>query len=67
MTAKDIPRELVKSINYIIKEDVVAQYKKTPNHSQIGTVRSKSGTIPIADILDTSSIDSKESVKKLFI
>ena len=67
LTSKDIPQELVDSINYVLKEDIAAQYKHTPTHSNIASVRSRTGTIPIADILDTSSIDSKKSEKKLYI
>ena len=68
LTSKDIPQELVESINYVLKEDIAAQYKQhTPTHSNIASVRSRTGTIPIADILDTSSIDSKKSEKKLYI
>ena len=67
LTSKDIPQELVDSINFVLKEDIAAQYKHTPTHSNIASVRSRTGTIPIADILDTSSIDSKKSEKKLYI
>ena len=67
LTNKDIPQELVDSINYILKEDIAAQYKQTHTHSNKGSVRSRTGTIPIADILDTSSLDSKKSIKKLYI
>ena len=67
LTTKDIPQELVDSINYVLKEDLAAQYKHTPSHSNIASVRSRTGTIPIQDILDTSSIDSKKSEKKLFV
>ena len=67
LTNKDIPQELVDTINFILKEDIVDKYKHTPSHSNIASVRSRTGTIPIADILDTSSIDSKKSAKKLYI
>jgi hypothetical protein len=67
LTSKDIPQELVDSINFVLKEDIAAQYKHIPTHSNIASVRSRTGTIPIADILDTSSIDSKKSEKKLYI
>ena len=68
LTNKEIPQELVESINYVLKEDIAAQYKHTPSHSNVGSVRSRTGTIhPIADILDTSSLDSKKSVKRLYI
>ena len=67
LTSKDIPQELVDTINFILKEDIADKYKHTPSHSNIASVRSKTGTIPIADILDTSSIDSKKSAKKLYI
>lgn len=67
LTNKDIPQELVDTINFILKEDIADKYKHTPSHSNIASVRSRTGTIPIADILDTSSIDSKKSAKKLYI
>ena len=67
LTTKDIPQELVESINYILKEDISAQYRHTPTHSNIASVRSKNGAIPIADFLDTSSLDSKKSIRKLYI
>ena len=67
LTSKDIPQELVDTINFILKEDIADKYKHTPSHSNIASVRSRTGTIPIADILDTSSIDSKKSAKKLYI
>ena len=67
LTSKDIPKELVESINYILKEDIAAQYRHTPSHSNVASVRSRTGTIPIADILDNSSLDSKKSIKKLYI
>ena len=67
LTTKDIPQELVDSINYVLKEDIAAQYKHTPSHSNIASVRSRTGTMPIQDILDIESIDSKKSEKKLFI
>ena len=67
LTNKDIPQELVDTINFILKEDIVDKYKHTPSHSNIASVRSRTGTIPIADILDTSSIDSKKSAKKLYV
>jgi len=67
LTNKDIPQELVDTINFILKEDIAAQYKHSQSHSNIGSVRSKTGTIPIADILDASSLDSKKSIKKLYV
>ena len=67
LTNKDIPQELVETINFVLKEDIADKYKHTPSHSNIASVRSRTGTIPIADILDTSSIDSKKSAKKLYI
>ena len=67
LTNKDIPQELVDTINYVLKEDIADKYKHTPSHSNIASVRSRTGTIPIADILDTSSIDSKKSAKKLYV
>ena len=66
LTNKDIPQELVESINYILKEDIAAQYKHTPTYSNIASVRSRTGTIPIGDILD-ESLDSKKSIKKLIV
>jgi hypothetical protein len=67
LTNKDIPQELVDTINFVLKEDIADKYKHTPSHSNIASVRSRTGTIPIADILDTSSIDSKKSAKKLYV
>ena len=66
LTNKDIPQELVESINYILKEDIAAQYKHTPTYSNLASVRSRTGTIPIGDILD-ESLDSKKSIKKLIV
>jgi hypothetical protein len=66
LTTKDIPQELVESINYILKEDIAAQYRITPTHSNIGSVRSRTGIIPISDFLDVS-LDSQKSVKRLEI
>ena len=40
LTSKDIPQELVDSINFVLKEDIAAQYKHTPTHSNIASVRS---------------------------
>ena len=67
LTTKDIPQELVDSINYILKEDIAAQYKHTPSHSNIASFRSRTGTIPNNEILDISSLDSKQGEKKLYI
>ena len=67
LTNKDISQELFDSINYILKDNITPQIKNTPSHSNIGSVRSRTGNIPIADILDDSSLDSKESIKKLYI
>ena len=66
LTSNNIPQELVESINYILKEDIAAQYRITPTHSNIGSVRSRNGIIPISDFLDVS-LDSQKSVKRLEI
>ena len=66
LTNKDISQELVDSINYVFKDNINPQNKNT-SHSNIGSVRSRTGTIPIADILDNSLLDSKKSIKKLYI
>lgn len=65
LSNKEIPQELINSINlnFNIKED----NEEINNKSQIVHSKSKNGSIPIADILDVSSIDSKKSVKKLYI
>ena len=68
LTNKEIPQELVNSINFNlnIKEDNT-EIKDITDTSKFGIVKSKTGSIPITDILDFSSIDSKRSVKKLYI
>ena len=65
LSNKEIPQELINSINlnFNIKED----NEEISNNSQFVRAKSKNGSIPIADILDVSSIDSKRSVKKLYI
>ena len=68
LTNKEIPQELVNSINFNlnIKEDNT-EIKDITDTSKFGIVKSKTGSIPITDILDFSSIDSKRSVKKLYV
>ena len=65
LTNKEIPQELMKSINmnFNIKEN----NEDFNNNSKFGQAKSRTGSIPIVDILDVSSIDSKKSVKKLYI
>ena len=65
---KDIPQEFANSINlnFNIKEDN-EEIKDITNTSKFGFVKSKTGSIPITDILDFSSLDSKRSNKKLKI
>ena len=65
LTNKEIPQELMNSINmnFNIKEN----NEDFNNNSKFGQAKSRTGSIPIADILDVSSIDSKKSVKKLYI
>lgn len=65
LSNKEIPQELINSINlnFNIKED----NEEISNNSQFVHAKSKNGSIPIADILDVSSIDSKRSIKKLYI
>ena len=65
---KDIPQELANSINlnFNIKEDN-EDVKDLTDTSKFGMVKSKTGSIPITDILDFSSFDSKKSVKKLYV
>ena len=65
LSNKEIPQELINSINlnFNIKED----NEEISNNSQFVRAKSKNGSIPIADILDVSSIDSKRSIKKLYI
>ena len=65
LTNKEIPQELMNSINmnFNIKEN----NEDFNNNSKFGQAKSRTGSIPIVDILDVSSIDSKKSVKKLYI
>ena len=65
LSNKEIPQELINSINlnFNIKED----NEEISNNSQFVRAKSKNGSIPIADILEVSSIDSKRSIKKLYI
>ena len=65
LTNKEIPQELMNSINmnFNIKEN----NEEFNNNSKFGQAKSRTGSIPIVDILDVSSIDSKKSVKKLYI
>ena len=65
LTNKEIPQELMNSINmnFNIKEN----NEDFNNNSKFGQAQSRTGSIPIVDILDVSSIDSKKSVKKLYI
>ena len=66
LTNKEIPQDLVNSINLNFKEEN-EEIKDITDTSKFGIVKSKTGSIPITDILDFSSIDSKRSVKKLYI
>ena len=65
LTNKEIPQELMNSINmnFNIKEN----NEDFNYNSKFGQAKSRTGSIPIVDILDVSSIDSKKSVKKLYI
>ena len=65
LTNKEIPQELMNSINmnFNIKEN----NEDFNNNTKFGQAKSRTGSIPIVDILDVSSIDSKKSVKKLYI
>ena len=65
LTNKEIPQELMNSINmnFNIKEN----NEDFNNNLKFGQAKSRTGSIPIVDILDVSSIDSKKSVKKLYI
>ena len=65
LTNKEIPQELMNSINmnFNIKEN----NEDFNNNSKFGQAKSRTRSIPIVDILDVSSIDSKKSVKKLYI
>ena len=66
LTNKEIPQELVNSINFNIKEDN-DDIKDITDTFKFGNVKSKTGSIPMTDILDFSSIDSKRSIKKIKI
>ena len=66
LTNKEIPQELVNSINFNIKEDN-DEIKDITDTFKFGNVKSKTGSIPMTDILDFSSIDSKRSIKKIKI
>ena len=65
---KNNQQDLVNSINFNfnIKEDN-EDIKDITDTSKFGNVKSKTGSIPITDILDFSSIDSKRSIKKIYI
>jgi len=66
LTNKEIPQDLVNSINLNFKDEN-EEIKDITDTSKFGIVKSKTGSIPITDILDFSSIDSKRSVKRLYI
>jgi len=65
---KNNQQELINSINFNfnIKEDN-EDIKDITDTSKFGNVKSKTGSIPITDILDFSSIDSKRSIKKIYV
>ena len=65
---KNNQQDLVNSINFNfnIKEDN-EDIKDITDTSKFGNVKSKTGSIPITDILDFSSIDSKRSIKKIYV
>ena len=65
---KNNQQELINSINFNfnIKEDN-EDIKDITDTYKFGNVKSKTGSIPITDILDFSSIDSKRSIKKIYI
>ena len=68
LTSEEIPQELANSINFNF--NIKNNNKETNNlneNTKFGIIKSKTGNIPIGDILDFSSIDSKRSVKKLYI
>ena len=65
LSNKEIPQELINSINMNLK--IKEENEISNNNSQFVRAKSKNGSIPITDILDVSSIDSKRSVKKLYI
>jgi len=67
MTNKDLPQDLVQSINNILRNNSVDKLTPSHTHSHFGSVKSKTGEIPINNILDTSSFESEKSTKKLFI
>ena len=68
LTNEDIPQELVNSINFNFNvKDDNEDIKDATDNSKFGIVKSKTGSIPIGDVLDISSFDSKRSVKKLYI
>ena len=68
LSNKEIPQELLNSINlnFNVKEDN-EEIKDITDTSKFGIIKSKTGSIPITDILDFSSLDSKRSIKKLYI
>ena len=66
LTNKEIPQDLVNSINLNFKDEN-EEIKDITDTSKFGIVKSKTGSIPITDILDFSSIDSKRSLKKLYV
>ena len=65
---KNNQQELINSINFNfnIKEDN-GDINDITDTSKFGNVKSMTGSIPITDILDFSSIDSKRSIKKIYI
>ena len=65
LTNKEIPQELMNSIN--MNFNIKGNNEDFNNNSKFGQAKSRTGSIPIVDILDVSSIDSKKSVKKLYI
>ena len=68
LTSKEIPQELANSINFNFNIKNNNKETNNPNeNNKFGIIKSKTGNIPIGDILDFSSIDSKRSVKKLYI
>ena len=68
LTSEEIPQELANSINFNFNIKNNNKETNNPNeNTKFGIIKSKTGNIPIGDILDFSSIDSKRSVKKLYI
>ena len=68
LTSEEIPQELANSINFNFNIKNNNKETNNPNeNNKFGIIKSKTGNIPIGDILDFSSIDSKRSVKKLYI